>query len=50
VPDALVDDVALCGPRERIRERLSEWTAAGVTSMMVAGDQRATRLMAELVL
>jgi Luciferase-like monooxygenase len=50
VPDALVDDVALCGPRERIRERLSEWTAAGVTTMMVAGDQRATRLMAELVL
>jgi F420-dependent oxidoreductase-like protein len=50
VPDALVDDVALCGPRERIRERLSEWTAAGVTTMMVAGTQRATRLMAELVL
>jgi alkanesulfonate monooxygenase SsuD/methylene tetrahydromethanopterin reductase-like flavin-dependent oxidoreductase (luciferase family) len=50
VPDALVDDVALCGPRERIRERLSEWTAAGVTTMTVAGDQRATWLMAELVL
>ncbi len=50
VPDALVDEVALCGPRERIRERLGEWTAAGVTTMMVAGDQVATRTMAEIVL
>jgi F420-dependent oxidoreductase-like protein len=50
VPDALVDEVALCGPRERIRERLTEWTGAGVTTLMVAGDQRAVRLLAELVL
>jgi F420-dependent oxidoreductase-like protein len=50
VPDALVDDVALCGPRERIRERLGEWKAAGVTTLMVGGDTAAVRLMAELVL
>jgi F420-dependent oxidoreductase-like protein len=50
VPDALVDEVALCGPPERIRERLAEWTAAGVSTMMVTGDHRAVRLMAELVL
>ena len=50
VPDALVDEVALCGPRERIKERLTEWTGAGVTTLMVAGDQRAVRLLAELVL
>ena len=30
VPDALVDEVALCGPRERIRERLAAWKALGV--------------------
>ncbi len=48
VPDALVDEVALCGPRERIRERLGEWAAAGVTTLMVAGDQAAVRVMAEL--
>ncbi len=50
VPDALVDEVALCGPRERIRERLAEWTNAGVTTMMIAGDATAVRVMAELVL
>jgi F420-dependent oxidoreductase-like protein len=50
VPDALVDEVALCGPRERIRERLAEWRGAGVTTLMVAGDIEALRVMAELTL
>lgn len=50
VPDALVDEVALCGPRERIRERLHEWRASGVTTLMVAGDLIAVRVMAELAL
>ena len=50
VPDAFVDEVALCGPRERIRERLSEWTSSGITTMLVAGDRLAARTMAELVL
>jgi F420-dependent oxidoreductase-like protein len=50
VPDALVDEVALCGPRERVRERLEEWRSAGVTTLMVAGDRVAARTMAELAL
>jgi F420-dependent oxidoreductase-like protein len=50
VPDDLVDEVALCGPRERIRDRLTEWTASGVTTIMVAGDDVAVRTMAELAL
>ena len=50
VPDALVDEVALCGPRERVREHLTEWTGAGVTTIMVSGDLVAVRTMAELVL
>jgi F420-dependent oxidoreductase-like protein len=50
VPDALVDEVALCGPRERIREQLIEWTNSGVTTIMVTGDTAAVRTMAELVL
>jgi alkanesulfonate monooxygenase SsuD/methylene tetrahydromethanopterin reductase-like flavin-dependent oxidoreductase (luciferase family) len=50
VPDALVDEVTLCGPRERIRERLSEWKAAGVTTLGVRGKLDAIRLMAELAL
>ena len=39
VPDRLVDEVALCGPADRIRERLSIWKAANqrgeVGSMLV---------------
>jgi len=30
VPSALVDDVALCGPRERIADRVQAWKDAGV--------------------
>jgi hypothetical protein len=45
-----VDEVALCGPRERIRELVSEWRSSGVTTLMVAGDRLAARTMAELAL
>jgi F420-dependent oxidoreductase-like protein len=51
VPDALVDEIALCGPKERIKERLSRWTGCGVTTMICgAGQQEAVRVMAELAL
>jgi F420-dependent oxidoreductase-like protein len=51
VPDALVDEVALCGPKERIRERLSAWKGSGVTTLIVgARTSDAVRVMAELVL
>src|SRR5438105_11804782 len=50
VPDALVDEVALCGPKERIRERLDEWKRAGVTTLLVAGDAGAVRTVAEVAL
>jgi F420-dependent oxidoreductase-like protein len=49
VPDALVDEVALCGPRERIRDRLAAWKAAGVTTLLCRTAQPdAVRTMAEL--
>jgi F420-dependent oxidoreductase-like protein len=51
VPDALVDEVALVGSRERIADRLAAWREAGVTTLLVATrDVRAMRTMAELVL
>ena len=50
MPDALVDEVALCGPKERLRERLTQWTGAGVTTLLVAGDATAVRTLAELAL
>jgi F420-dependent oxidoreductase-like protein len=48
VPDALVDEVTLCGPRERIRERLAIWKNAGVTTLLLSGDVTALRTVAEL--
>jgi F420-dependent oxidoreductase-like protein len=51
VPDALVDEVALVGPRERIADRLEAWRESGVTTLLVQTHDRATlRAMAELVL
>lgn len=49
VPDELVDEVSLCGPRERIADRLAEWQEAGVKTLICAtGDPVAVRTMAEL--
>jgi F420-dependent oxidoreductase-like protein len=51
VPDELIDDVALCGPRERIAELLERWHATPVTTLILDTDDRAAmRTMAELVL
>jgi len=55
VPDALVDAVALVGPKERIVERLSVWKAAaakGQVSTLVARrpTREAIRILAEAVL
>ncbi len=51
VPDALVDEVALVGPRERIADRLAAWRECGVTSLHVqARDSVTLRALAELVL
>ncbi len=49
VPDALIDEVTLCGPRERIRERLGIWKSAGVTTLLLSGDTDALRTVAELI-
>jgi F420-dependent oxidoreductase-like protein len=50
VPDQLVDDVSLCGPAPRIRERLEAWKEAGVTHLNVTvRDAEAMRTMAELL-
>ncbi len=50
VPDALVDEVALCGPKERIAERLAAWRASGVTTLIcITSDLQSVRTMAELV-
>lgn len=51
VPDQLVDEVALCGPRERFAEKLEEWKERRVTTLICATHSvQALRVMAELVL
>jgi F420-dependent oxidoreductase-like protein len=51
VPDALVDDVALVGPRERIADRLDAWRESGATTLLCSThDPKALRTMAELLL
>jgi F420-dependent oxidoreductase-like protein len=49
VPDELVDEIALCGPRERIRERLAAWREAGVTTLICGAQSiEAIRAIAEV--
>jgi len=51
VPDALVDAVALVGPKERIAERLDAWRETPVTTLVLGTMQpEALRTLAELVL
>ncbi|HMG44213.1 MAG TPA: LLM class F420-dependent oxidoreductase [Acidimicrobiales bacterium] len=50
VPDALVDEVALCGPPGRVRDRLEVWRASPITTLVVTTDRRDTiELLAGLV-
>ena len=49
VPDQLVDEIALLGPAERIRDRFAAWKDSGVNTMLVGGGQpEVLRLLAEL--
>jgi len=51
VPDRLVDEVALVGPPDRIRDRLAAWKESPVTDMLIGGGQpEMLRVLAEAVL
>jgi F420-dependent oxidoreductase-like protein len=51
VPDDLVDEISLIGPKERIADRLGAWQESGITTMIVGAQQpEALQVMAELVL
>ncbi|HUA34004.1 MAG TPA: LLM class F420-dependent oxidoreductase [Candidatus Binataceae bacterium] len=50
VPDKLVDEVALVGPKERIKERLAAWKASPVKSILIgSGSIDTVRALAEMV-
>jgi F420-dependent oxidoreductase-like protein len=49
VPDELVDEIALVGPKARIGDRLEAWRESGVTSIVLSGaDVQTMRVLAEL--
>ena len=51
VPDELVDEIALCGPPERIKDQLAMWREAGVKTLICAASSPdAIRTLAELAL
>jgi F420-dependent oxidoreductase-like protein len=51
VPDELADGIALCGPIDRIRERLQLWRDSPVTSILVGGvrDPGHLKALADMV-
>lgn len=50
VPDQFADEISLCGPRERIVEKLADWRKSPVTSLLFHGDAALLRQMADIVL
>lgn len=49
LPDELADDMALIGPKDRIRDRLQAWRDSKVTTMLVATtDKETLREISEL--
>ncbi len=51
VPDDLVDDISLVGPKDRIKQRLAAWEDSAVTSLLVwPKSEDDLNIIAELVL
>ena len=55
VPDALIDETSLIGPKERIRDRFEAWKAVAKdrrvgTLLLVGATQEALRIVAEAAL
>ncbi len=50
VPDQFADEISLCGPRDRVKEKLGDWENSPITSLLISGDINLLREMAELAL
>ncbi len=50
VPTKLVEDTALIGPREKIRDDIERWRESIATTLLVSGDVPTLRTIAELAL
>jgi F420-dependent oxidoreductase-like protein len=49
VPTALIEDVALIGPREKVLDELELWKATALTTMLISGPPDLLAQVAELV-
>jgi alkanesulfonate monooxygenase SsuD/methylene tetrahydromethanopterin reductase-like flavin-dependent oxidoreductase (luciferase family) len=50
VPDALIDEMALVGPPDRIKDRLAAWKESGATTLLISTRDPATlRAVSEAV-
>lgn len=50
VPTKLVEDTALIGPKEKIRDDIERWRESIATTLLVSGDVATLRTIAELAL
>jgi len=50
IPTAMVEDTALIGPVEKIRDDLARWKATAITTLLVGGAPRQLETIAKLVL
>jgi F420-dependent oxidoreductase-like protein len=50
VPTALVEQLALIGPADKVRHDLAAWRESQVTTLLIGGDAAMVRTAAELVL
>jgi len=49
IPTELVEQVALVGPAEKVRDEISRWRETCITTMLVSGPPNVLRQVAELV-
>jgi F420-dependent oxidoreductase-like protein len=50
IPRALIEELSLIGPAEKIRDDLQRWRESAVTTLLISGDASTLRSAAELVL
>ena len=48
VPDEFVDEGALIGPKDRIKEKFKAWEDCGITGLTISGNRKAIETMAEV--
>ena len=50
IPRALIEEMSLIGPADKIRDDLARWRESVVTTLLVSGDAATLRTAADLVL